>query len=1477
MEPAKKLKALLLKLEGAGTTSSTSKSVEEEVASTSKSAGEAVRVTSPTPMIGSLEAKNPQQNLSIQTKECGEKTAKQNNDHINLKVEEDSLESLLDLLKISGFEFDLRSKFLNFGKADHEQFYIQSTYISDEASKKRLAIPPPGWSISGANTIADIINTDKQLVFTRNDLPKITSTKVNVASNNCQKKTAQSTLQLLDIQQKMGINAKLIGDSQVVLKRIIFQWDDLNAELDMTLLWQLPKDFPSAIDISRVVLEKGSKDTPAYKFVSMCQSSRLCCANEEIEHAAPKNSEDPENKNENENQELSWSFMLGRTHHDDPQFEFLVEEKIITLEEASFLYQIASYRPSTLLELEQLPEIQILIQKQDYSKAIIKLEHLCKGLSYEKFFNFTIDFDLGEYLFKNKKSLEHALKAFEVVRKHSKYWEAALYRRTELALTLFYTHRNNKSSEEVQRQYLKKACQTLFMLLEHHDSVQNHYILLRRLINQYSGYDINIEELINMIKKPTYTRSEDNTFIFHHSHYDIRKKAITNWILMLAAKLSEFKSTAEKSMALSNQTARPVNCLEAYDIDCNEFNLLSSKFSKDENALPLGWTLSKDYADKIDYFITNEEQSRNYVIIYDRKFSEELKKHSDEAQEKEKACSAADPNSEQMGLSKSIIGIGISTTAWDYGSTLFFIMQGSPLEVEKKCERLMHLWNQEHGISSRMWETGYFKITPLQEYQMLGIDVHKMNHHVRADMLNWFIRESLFSKEEVAFLDSRLSCRTPTAREAERQNKLRTIFSESTKKINFEEAINLCSKGYSQRNDWPWEQRANSAAWRDRSDAYETGEHLMALDEPKFAYRAFKNVESGSFFYARASKRMTDALDHIIKTGMALSNLEVQEYFNGYYERLEYGSDNKKRLGHLINGFLNFLEFISGYNPLGSHRLFDEEARTRMTSLEKFGSDDINEIFLIMANSYYLRRRQVQAQAQPRQQKQLKDIVTRLQVLKEKLDFCPGLMNGLISSSSSSSSSSSFKATTPAFRITPHSSSGLLALASDSIASSQFRTSLMTQQRAPKLRSCSISEGLPQTPSSHQRVMQQTVVVQNTSPEVTTTLQELTSFMQYIKTSGFQPYKVQKEIEELRINQKCLQEDIKLLSHWLTRCSQEIIHVEMQADEINKKLQKDPKTLQDQNLIIINGSKKLRNYHDRLQRELCRFIICFFLAPAGMLKLDANKKEMVLTAIGWTPVFGTILKPITAVLSYANKKYRFLQINRFAELFKSIGEIEQICAQTARKVTLVKKLQIERQEVIKYEGWTRIPGLWEKATTLINQQWNDLTNMSDTTGVTLCPEEKLAVLDVAYILQQILSGDVKIDQEEDLSSQFVEILTGKSRSLSLLGPQSSLAVQSDQTQSSHSSPSQPSQLMLANSRAFKWENEKQKKDMDATKKLEESCSLAATDNNIAGTSAPDRARHQWMSFGNVRSPLSNPIKPPEPGVKTACQQKCIVM
>ena len=276
----------------------------------------------------------------------------------------------------------------------------------------------------------------------------------------------------------------------------------------------------------------------------------------------------------------------------------------------------------------------------------------------------------------------------------------------------------------------------------------------------------------------------------------------------------------------------------------------------------------------------------------------------------------------------------------------------------------------------------------------------------------------------------------------------------------------------------------------------------------------------------------------------------------------------------------------------------------------------------------------------------------------------------------------------------------------------------------------------PTTTSTETKVSQEAVML---TPEL---LQFITSLKTILTPE------VQQQLQKLS------KEELRVFQEWTGK----IANLEASMVEAQSKLALEADSKREQEYIDAN--LKLKNYQQRLEAELNRFILCYYLAPAGIFKLDDNKKDLVISAIGGIPMAGQYLKILTTALSAANKKYRLYQINKLSELFTSVDEISKIIRAFTQRLTLAKEEAILQQKEVHYEGIDRLKGFYQMVKEALEHQKKELAK-SDKTGVTLPAEDKLAVLDCAYLLQQIMSGKASIDKSKDIPAQFITIITGE--------------------------------------------------------------------------------------------------------------------
>lgn len=184
----------------------------------------------------------------------------------------------------------------------------------------------------------------------------------------------------------------------------------------------------------------------------------------------------------------------------------------------------------------------------------------------------------------------------------------------------------------------------------------------------------------------------------------------------------------------------------------------------------------------------------------------------------------------------------------------------------------------------------------------------------------------------------------------------------------------------------------------------------------------------------------------------------------------------------------------------------------------------------------------------------------------------------------------------------------------------------------------------------------------------------------------------------------------------------------------------------------IDSDDRLKRYYLRLEADLNRFILCYFLAPTGILQLSSNNLDLVISAIGDIPLIGQFIKILTTTLTTINKKYRLYKIDNLNSLFKDPKEISETVSILARRLTLVKQESIKQQKEAQRRGFEKLQSLYLQVKEAI-----------DCPGIVRLPEERLAILDYTFLLQQVMAGTkiIKPDSSEALADKFIEIITGE--------------------------------------------------------------------------------------------------------------------
>jgi len=270
---------------------------------------------------------------------------------------------------------------------------------------------------------------------------------------------------------------------------------------------------------------------------------------------------------------------------------------------------------------------------------------------------------------------------------------------------------------------------------------------------------------------------------------------------------------------------------------------------------------------------------------------------------------------------------------------------------------------------------------------------------------------------------------------------------------------------------------------------------------------------------------------------------------------------------------------------------------------------------------------------------------------------------------------------------------------------------------------------------------------------------ELVTWMRELKHSGLELVAWQELSQQIQvwhgagISFSVIKQAVEQIQKYLRQ-------LDLHLAVVNQQLELDPTFQAEQ--AYIDQHPKLLNYQRKLQQELTKFITAYFLATTGIFKLDDNKKGMLLNIVGEVPGVSILLKLFIKGLQYANDKYRMYQINRLTELFTTIEKIEHTLLRLARQLTLAKEAEIQAQITLTSSGIAdKLRGLYDSVKETLYLQWRDQKVSSDT-GLTLKAEEKSALLDAAFLVEQILSGKTKLDanatRDLDVVPDFLRIV-----------------------------------------------------------------------------------------------------------------------
>lgn len=241
--------------------------------------------------------------------------------------------------------------------------------------------------------------------------------------------------------------------------------------------------------------------------------------------------------------------------------------------------------------------------------------------------------------------------------------------------------------------------------------------------------------------------------------------------------------------------------------------------------------------------------------------------------------------------------------------------------------------------------------------------------------------------------------------------------------------------------------------------------------------------------------------------------------------------------------------------------------------------------------------------------------------------------------------------------------------------------------------------------------------------------------------------------------------EVEQIIAWQTNCQTQLQLVEERLSVISDLTQQAAEAKQEQAIINSHRHIALQEYQHRLQQELAKFMTVYWLSTTKFFKISENKKEMILESAGsLVPGAGVLYKILTFGLRKGNEKYRYYQINRLADIFThtdlaGTNGINEVCERFARQITIAKAAEIKAHRVEeRLTFFDKAIGFCGDIRDLIKEQlFQEWSTSADMTGVKLKPSEALAILDSGFLLDQILLGKVKIDNNQDLVKQFLRI------------------------------------------------------------------------------------------------------------------------
>jgi len=265
------------------------------------------------------------------------------------------------------------------------------------------------------------------------------------------------------------------------------------------------------------------------------------------------------------------------------------------------------------------------------------------------------------------------------------------------------------------------------------------------------------------------------------------------------------------------------------------------------------------------------------------------------------------------------------------------------------------------------------------------------------------------------------------------------------------------------------------------------------------------------------------------------------------------------------------------------------------------------------------------------------------------------------------------------------------------------------------------------------------------SPPTSPVSTELVTWMQELKSNGLELTSWQAFGQQM---QDCKTAGISFtdIKHAIIQLQTQLMLIDQHLLAVNQELELDPDAKAEQEYI--NKHSKLLNYQRKIQQELIKFIVAYSLGTTGIYTLEPNKIGMILNALGDAPMVGTVLKVVIKGFQFANTKYEAYRTNRLTELFHGIKEVEHAILRFSRQLTLAKEEKIQEQITVTRSGVTgRLQGIYEAVKDTIYEQWHSL-KLSDSTGLDFKGEERLALLDAAFLVESILSGETVIKAQD---------------------------------------------------------------------------------------------------------------------------------